>query len=180
MDEMNAKKDSSIVRWMREHDGDAGFGEALKTLVSYACAEWFLRSRSVVVTPADALSRFVLAGISEYPVGKWLESPERYCAEIADFCEKVKTGFPLEGLSSEVPDELDLRGVECPGNAVRSRLVMSGYPRDRVLKIALDEGSPIENVPGALVADGCNIVSREKKEGFWVISVVHPADKKVN
>ena len=177
MDERKSNSDSGIVRWMREHVHDAGFGEALKTLVSYACAEWFLRSQSVVVSPADALSRFVLAGFSEYPVGRWLESPENYCSDIANFCEKVKAGFPLEGLSLEVPDELDLRGVECPGNAVRSRLVMSGYPRGRILKISLDEGSPIENVPGALVADGCRIVSREKKDDFWVISVVRPADK---
>jgi TusA-related sulfurtransferase len=55
---------------------------------------------------------------------------------------------------------------------------MSGYPRGRVLKIDLDEGSPIENVPGALVADGCSIVSREKKDGFWEISVVKPLDSK--
>lgn len=174
---MNSKSDSSIVRWMHEHADDAGFDEALKSLVSYACAEWFLRSKSVVLSPPDALSRFVLAGSREYPVGMWLEIPERFCSEIADFCEKVKTGFPLEGLSVEIPDELDLRGVECPGNAVRSRLVMSGYPRGRILKISLDEGSPIENVPGALVADGCSIVSREKKDGFWVISVVKPTNK---
>ena len=80
-------------------------------------------------------------------------------------------------MTVDVPDVLDLRGVVCPGNAARSRLVMSGYPRGRVLKIDLDEGSPIENVPGALVADGCSILSREKKDGFWEISVVKPLDK---
>ena len=162
---------------MLAHSQDAGFDEALKALVSYACAEWFLRSKSVVVSPSDALSRFVLADIGDYPVSRWLEHPEHYCEEIAAFCEKAKSGEPLPGLTVDVPDELDLRGVKCPGNAVRSRLVMSGYPRGRVLRIALDEGSPIENVPGALVADGCSVVSREKKDGFWVISVVKPLDK---
>ena len=54
---------------------------------------------------------------------------------------------------------------------------MAGYPRGRELSILLDEGSPIENVPGALVADGCRIVSREKNADFWKISVVKPADK---
>ena len=132
----------------------------------------------VQLAPEDALSRVMLADLPAYPVGRWLEHPERHCEEIAAFCEKAKSGEPLPGVTVDVPDVLDLRGVVCPGNAARSRLVMSGYPRGRVLKIDLDEGSPIENVPGALVADGCSIVSREKKDGFWEISVVKPLDSK--
>jgi len=171
-------KGSGVAQWIALHEGEEGFGEALKTLVSYACAEWFRASFSVLLPPSDALSRFVLAANPEYPVGSWLESPEKYRREIADFCEKIKAGLALEGISLEIPDTLDLRGVVCPNNAARSRLVMSGYPRGQALKIILDEGSPIENVPGALVADGCSIVSREKKDDFWIISVVKPIESK--
>ena len=177
MDERNQKTESSIARWMDAQRGRPGFPEALKSLVSYACAEWFRTSSGVVLAPEEALSRVVLAGDPRYPVGAWLEHPEEHCPEIADFCERVKTEpLPLDQ-SVPVPEVLDLRGVVCPGNAVRSRLVMSGYPCGQVLKIALDEGSPVENVPGALVADGCHVVSREKKDGYWVISVVKPANK---
>ena len=180
MDEENRKSESSIARWMDAQRGGPGFPDALKSLLSYACAEWFRAASGAVLAPEEALSRIVLAGSPQYPVGAWMEHPEEHCAEIADFCEKVKSEpLPLD-LAVPVPDVLDLRGVVCPGNAVRSRLVMSGYPCERVLKIALDEGSPVENVPGALVADGCRVVSREKKDGYWVISVVKPGNKKVN
>ncbi|MBR4915569.1 MAG: sulfurtransferase TusA family protein [Fibrobacter sp.] len=176
-DKGNEQNGSSVAKWMLAHRGEPGFGDALKSLLSYACAEWFRASLGAQLPPEVALSRIVLADLPDYPVGAWLEHPEDHCDEIARFCEAVKTGLPLTGVAAEIPDELDLRGVVCPGNAVRSRLVMSGYPRGRVLKISLDEGSPVENVPGALVADGCSIVSREKKDGFWEICVVKPPDK---
>ena len=92
--------------------------------------------------------------------------------EIADFCEKAKT-LPLPAaLQGEIHSVLDLRGVKCPLNAARSRIVMSGYPAGKTLKIWLDDGSPIENVPGSLVADGHKVLSREKKSNYWEISVV--------
>ncbi|MBQ3721592.1 MAG: sulfurtransferase TusA family protein [Fibrobacter sp.] len=178
MDERNSGEPSTVFKWMLSHRDDAGFGDALKSLISYACVEWLRVTFGVQLAPEDALSRVMLADLPAYPVGRWLEHPERHCEEIAAFCEKAKSGEPLPGVTVDVPDVLDLRGVVCPGNAARSRLVMSGYPRGRVLKIDLDEGSPIENVPGALVADGCSIVSREKKDGFWEISVVKPLDSK--
>ena len=70
------------------------------------------------------------------------------------------------------PAILDLRGVKCPNNAMRSRLVMAGLPDGANLEIYLDEGAPIENVPGALVADGHIVKNRQKKGSFWAISVV--------
>ena len=168
MDERNSGEPSTVVKWMLSHRDDAGFGDALKSLISYACVEWLRVTFGVQLAPEDALSRVMLADLPA----------DRHCEEIAAFCEKAKSGEPLPGVTVDVPDVLDLRGVVCPGNAARSRLVMSGYPRGRVLKIDLDEGSPIENVPGALVADGCSILSREKKDGFWEISVVKPLDSK--
>jgi TusA-related sulfurtransferase len=120
----------------------------------------------------------VAARLPELPLGQWLEDPQANCGPIAAFCENAKSGPLPSGLSAEIPDVLDLRGVVCPGNAVRSRLVMAGYPLGKTLEILLDEGSPVENVPGALVADGCRIVSREKKQNYWSISVVKPADRK--
>jgi TusA-related sulfurtransferase len=54
---------------------------------------------------------------------------------------------------------------------------MAGYPRGKELEIWLDEGSPIENVPGSLVADGNKVVFREKKGDYWVIKVVKPDNK---
>ena len=177
MDERKTDGGTTLSRWMDANRGEPGFEDALRRLVSFASAEWFRRTLGTVLSPEEALSRVVAARLPDYPVGEWRESPGEHCGEIARFCEQAKVGPLPEGLSADFPDVLDLRGVVCPGNAVRSRLVMAGYPRGRVLQIWLDDGSPVENVPGALVADGCKILSREKKQGFWAVFVVKPADK---
>lgn len=177
MEERQQADARAVVRWMEANRGSAGFAEALSRLVSFACAEWLRRGLGVPVPPAEALSRVALARLPDVPVNRWIESPEEHQVEIAEFCAKSKSGPLPEALRGEIPSELDLRGVKCPLNAARSRLVMTGFPPGRELSILLDEGSPIENVPGALVADGCRIVSREKNADFWKISVVKPADK---
>ena len=177
MEERQQADARAVVRWMEANRGSAGFAEALSRLVSFACAEWLRRGLGVPVPPAEALSRVALARLPDVPVSRWLESPEEHQAEIADFCEKTKV-LPLpEALKGDFPKLLDLRGVVCPNNAMRSRLVMAGLPEGASLDIYLDDGSPIENVPGALVADGHIVKNRQKKEDFWLLSVVKPADK---
>lgn len=177
MDRVESWQNTSIGRWILANQSAENFAEALKTLVSYACAEWFRRCSGVSLTPIEALSRVVLSPPQGSPLGNWLDAPSEHCAEIADFCEKIKV-LPLPGaMQVQVPSFLDLRGVECPRNAARSRLVMAGYPADKPLEIWLDDGSPIENVPGALVADGHKVLFREKKGTFWVLKVVKPAQK---
>ena len=180
MDKRETDKTTTLGRWMDAHRGEPGFEDALRRLVSYACVECFRRAIGVVLAPEEALSRMVASRLPECPLGEWLEDPQGNCGAIAAFCDQAKSGPLPEGLSVDFPDVLDLRGVVCPGNAVRSRLVMAGYPLGKVLEIWLDEGSPVENVPGALVADGCSIVSREKKQNYWAIFVVKNDIKKVN
>jgi TusA-related sulfurtransferase len=177
-DERKKNLTSPIARWIDANRETAGFTESLRKLLMYACVEWIRRGTSALLTPEEALSKIVCCGLSEFPVGEWAENPEKYTDEIADFCEKAKI-LPLPAaLQGEIPSLLDLRGVKCPLNSVRSRIVMSGYPAGRTLKIWLDEGSPIENVPGSLIADGHKVLSREKKGNYWEISVVK-SDSKV-
>lgn len=162
-----------LQRWVDENRGFPGFGDSLVKLLGFACVEWLRRSRGVVVSSEEALALFVPSKVFE--LGAWIAEPEHFTSEIADFCEKSKISpLPLD-VQVDFPEYLDLRGVVCPGNAVRSRLVLAGLPDGSHIKIALDEGSPIENVPQSLVADGHNVVFREKKEGFWEIEVVKRA-----
>ena len=171
-EENNKNITSPIARWIEANRETAGFSESLRKLLMYACVEWIRRGTSALLTPEEALSKVVCCALLEFPVGEWSENPEKYMDEIADFCEKVKI-LPLPAaLQGEIPSVLDLRGVKCPLNAARSRIVMSGYPAGKPLKIMLDDGSPIENVPGSLVADGHKVLYREKKSNYWEISVV--------
>lgn len=168
---------SPLVRWLNANKNSDDFGASLERLLSFACAEWIRADCGEVLPPAEALSRVVLADIPEYPVASWLEAPLEKSLEIANFCDNIKK-VPLPApLRRERIRLLDLRGVKCPKNAARARLVMAGFPQNEPLEIYLDDGSPIENVPGALVADGCRIESREKKEDCWSLVVVKPAKK---
>jgi TusA-related sulfurtransferase len=162
----------ALEKWMDAQKGNPGFEIALRKLISFACSEWYRRENLVTIAPEEALARVLATNLPEYPLGKWLDSPARFAPEIADFCERTKVDPLPEALKGGVPTLLDLRGVVCPNNSMRSRLVMAGLPEGAELEIYLDEGSPLENVPGALVADGHVVKKRQKKEGFWSISVV--------
>ena len=166
------KEKNPLEKWIEAQKGNPGFETALRRLISYACSEWFRRENLVSIAPEEALARILATDLSDFPLGKWLDSPARFAPEMADFCEKTKV-LPLPtALKGDFPKLLDLRGVICPNNAMRSRLVMNGLPEGAELEIYLDEGSPIENVPGALVADGHIVKKRQKKDSFWAISVV--------
>lgn len=173
--EQKRVSDSPISRWLAANQDTPSFLGALQKLLSFACAEWFLKGAGIVVSPEKGLSWVISADLPQFPLGRWMEEPQDHLDEIACFCESVKTEPLPEGLKREFPSVLDLRGVKCPRNSARSRLVMSGLPEGFRMIIYLDDGSPIENVPGSLVADGHFVEKREKKEGFWELTVVKRA-----
>lgn len=65
----------------------------------------------------------------------------------------------------------DLRGIPCPMNSAKARVYLSKLPPFSETEIWLDSGAPIENVPGSLIADGHQIISRQRKENYWIIKV---------
>lgn len=177
---MNEKKNLSsrpIVRWIGVNQGMPDFDDSLRRLIAFACAEWIRTGCGTMLSAAAALSKAILVLSSRFPLELWLSAPGRYSEEIADFCEGVKKNPLPREMMADFPRILDLRGVECPRNAMKSRLVMTGLPAGNELEIWLDDGSPVENVPGALIADGNKIVFREKKADYWVLKVVKPFNK---
>ncbi|MFQ5646406.1 MAG: sulfurtransferase TusA family protein, partial [bacterium] len=65
--------------------------------------------------------------------------------------------------------KLDLSGVKCPINYVKTRLFMEEMEVGQVVKILLDEGEPIKNVPESLRNDGQEIQEiKEQGSGFCV------------
>lgn len=57
---------------------------------------------------------------------------------------------------------LDLRGVLCPINFVRTKLQLEQLDAGEKLEVMLDEGDPIQNVPRSV-----------KEEGHQVLKVLH-------
>ncbi|MFQ5991126.1 MAG: sulfurtransferase TusA family protein [Nitrospiraceae bacterium] len=61
----------------------------------------------------------------------------------------------------QVDAELDLRGVICPYNFVKTKLKLETMEAGQVLAVILDEGEPIQNVPRSVSDDGHTVLSQE-------------------
>ena len=55
---------------------------------------------------------------------------------------------------TEASSALDLTGVACPMNWVRTKLALEGLPSGAELRVRLDPGEPIESVPRSAREDG--------------------------
>ena len=67
--------------------------------------------------------------------------------------------------------ELDLRGVICPYNFVKTKLKLEGMEGGQVLAVLLDEGDPIKNVPRSVSNEGHAILSQDLVEGFYRVLI---------
>ena len=123
-----------LLVWVENNRKKEGFGNSLVQLLTYACTDWIRRECSVSLTGTDGLSWFLAKAPSEIPMGEWVQNPEMNAEAIVEFCERSKTAPIPESLKVDFPKVLDLRGVVCPGNSVRARLVMGArhLPRRRL------------------------------------------------
>jgi TusA-related sulfurtransferase len=53
--------------------------------------------------------------------------------------------------------DLDLRGVPCPMNWVRARVLLETLDAGTELRLQLDPGEPVESVPRSALEDGHNV-----------------------
>lgn len=67
-------------------------------------------------------------------------------------------------------NQLDLRGVPCPMNWVRTKLVLEEMAKGEHLEVLLDDGEPIRNVPRSARDEGHRLLKViPDGEGFRVI-----------
>lgn len=66
---------------------------------------------------------------------------------------------------------LDLRGVMCPINFVKTKLKLESMDAGEVLEVILDSGEPIQNVPKSIKEEGHRILEVKKEEGFFRLKV---------
>ena len=60
--------------------------------------------------------------------------------------------------------ELDLRGVICPYNFVKTKLKLETMEGGQILSVLLDDGDPVRNVPQSVRNEGHTILSQERME----------------
>lgn len=66
----------------------------------------------------------------------------------------------------------DLRGVLCPMNFVKTKLELATLNSGDLLEIWLDDGKPIENVPGSVRLEGHEILSQtQHTDGYWQVVI---------
>ena len=82
--------------------------------------------------------------------------------------QKSSAGEP-EAISPDV--KKDFRDVMCPMNFVKTKIALTPMQSGQILEILLDDGAPIENVPGSVKNEDHTILSTEKVENYWKVLI---------
>lgn len=113
-------------------------------------------------------------------VADWIALAEKRFAlvpETSDAAASEPAAKPAaaQGESAEAP-ELDLSGVACPMNFVKTKLKLETLPAGARLSVILDDGAPIENVPRSLEEQGQKVLAQERiSDAQWKIVVERAA-----
>ncbi|MBU0478199.1 sulfurtransferase TusA family protein [bacterium] len=70
-----------------------------------------------------------------------------------------------------IDERIDLSGVICPMNFVKTKLKLEEMGEGQVLEIILDDGEPIRSVPRAVKEEGHEILKVEKIDGCWKLLI---------
>jgi sulfite reductase (ferredoxin) len=86
--------------------------------------------------------------------------------------QTTQTAAPVSPAAVTKPvTTLDLRGVMCPINYVKTKLKLEMMEQGEVLEVWLDAGEPIKNVPQSLRNDGQNVLSEVPVESYYKVTV---------
>jgi sulfite reductase (ferredoxin) len=65
----------------------------------------------------------------------------------------------------------DFRGVACPMNFVKTKVALSFIKIGERLEVLLDDGAPIQNVPGSLRSEGHKVIEEKRVGEHWSVIV---------
>lgn len=66
-------------------------------------------------------------------------------------------------MEEKKPDAtLDLRGVVCPINFVKTKLKLEEMKKGEILEIVIDPGEPMANVPRSIKEEGHKVIKVDK------------------
>jgi sulfite reductase (ferredoxin) len=109
------------------------------------------------------------------PQGGEVATPATAPTESAATAEKpAEAAAPAAAPAAEgdAPKRVkDLRGVACPMNFVRTKLELATLQSGDLLEVWLDEGQPINNVPGSVRNEGHTVISLTPVENYWKVLI---------
>jgi tRNA 2-thiouridine synthesizing protein A len=76
-----------------------------------------------------------------------------------------------QSLTSASDVELDLRGVICPYNFVKTKLKLESMTQGQVLAVLLDDGDPIRNVPRSVENEGHTVLAQERVDQAYRVLI---------
>ena len=76
-----------------------------------------------------------------------------------------------DGITDDADVKKDFRGVACPMNFVKTKIELSTMESGQLLEILLDDGQPINNVPGSVRQEGHEVLSTEKVDNYWKVLI---------
>ena len=62
---------------------------------------------------------------------------------------------------------IDLRGIPCPLNFVKTKIRLDKMQKDEILEVLLDSGEAIESVPPSVTEEGHEILKNEKIDSYY-------------
>ncbi|MBM15404.1 MAG: sulfite reductase [Nitrospina sp.] len=66
---------------------------------------------------------------------------------------------------------IDLLGVKCPFNYVKTKIKLETMPPGSILEVLLDDGEPSENVPKSIKNDGHKVISLVEEQGHYKLTI---------
>lgn len=89
--------------------------------------------------------------------------------------KNITTTPPATAITPSAPAEStrvkDFRGVACPMNFVKTKIELSTLQAGDLLEVWLDDGAPIQNVPGSVRNEGHTILSTTPTENYWKVLI---------
>ncbi len=67
--------------------------------------------------------------------------------------------------------EKDFRGISCPMNFVKAKMALTQLSAGQVLRILLDDGEPIDNVPRSIESEGHTLISTIRQSNYWEVTI---------
>ena len=82
-----------------------------------------------------------------------------------------KSAAKPDPAQNPVHEKIDLLGVKCPFNYVKTKLKLETMQSGQRLEVLLDDGEPSQNVPKSVKNDGHKLVLHEQENGHHKIII---------
>jgi len=77
----------------------------------------------------------------------------------------------IEAIELNIDIKLDLRGVECPLNFVKTKIQLEKMNSGQILEVWIDPGEAIESVPPSVIEEGHEVLEKKEIEKHFVVLI---------